>query len=107
MRLHLEHSTDCYTCSACGRPCNRAIFIDGLPYGHECGVKKLGWHCTPEQAHHKLFLMRQAQAAFAVSLQGQIPSLVLSAAVTVSRAFGFGIAAGDPGIVEKVKGLLS
>jgi hypothetical protein len=107
MKLHLYHSPDPVTCSACGRACNRAIFIDGLPFGHDCGVKRLNWHCTPEQAHHKLFLMRQAQAAFAVALQGQIPSLVLSAAVTCSRVFGFGIAASDPGIVEKVKGLLS
>ena len=106
MKLHLHTSPDPVTCTACGRPCNRAIFIDGLPYGHDCGVKRLNWHCTPEQVHHKLGMMRQAQAAFAVALQGQVPSLVLSAAVTCSRAFGFGIAANDPMLVEKVKRLL-
>jgi hypothetical protein len=105
MRLHLEHSTEYFTCSACGRPCNRAIFIDGMPYGHDCGTKKLNWHCTPEQAHHKLFLMRQAQAAFAVAWE-DITRDKRSEAVAVSRAFGFGIAANDPMLVEKVKRLL-
>jgi hypothetical protein len=105
MRLHLYHSPDPVTCTTCKQSCNRAIFIDGLPFGHDCGVKRLNWHCTPEQAHHKLFLMRQAQAAFAVAWE-DITRDKRSEAVAVSRAFGFGIAASDPMLVEKVKGLL-